>query len=460
MMRCLYSGVSGLQNHQVRMDVIGNNVSNVNTYGFKKNRVSFQDLLYQNMSGAAAPTVEVGGINPKQIGLGMSIAQIGTIFTQGALQTTGRNLDLAITGEGFFIEKKGENVFYSRTGVFGIDKDGVLVNPSNGFRIQGWNSEFVNGKYIINTANPIGDITIPIGGKSPAKATSRVDYKSNLNSETAALPEGREPTEEEIAASVHKTTIDIFDSKGNKHQLQLSFTRIPGTVNQWTCTATMLDLLDVQIQLDIPGNNINDSNSILLQFNNEGAILSTSDNPANPGAPSDIINVGNLIANASFVLPDGQQQNIQLNLGTSGQYDGITQFASPTTTKAIDQDGYTMGYLETFVIDNQGVVTGIYSNGEKIALGQVALATFTNPEGLQKVGDNNFVQTINSGMANVSAANTAGKGALVAGALEMSNVDLSEEFTDMIVTQRGFEANSKTIQTADQMLQVIMGLKR
>lgn len=128
MMRCLYSGVSGLQNHQVRMDVIGNNVSNVNTYGFKKNRVSFQDLLYQNMSGAAAPTVEVGGINPKQIGLGMSIAQIGTIFTQGALQTTGRNLDLAITGEGFFIEKKGENVFYSRTGVFGIDKDGVLVN--------------------------------------------------------------------------------------------------------------------------------------------------------------------------------------------------------------------------------------------------------------------------------------------------------------------------------------------
>lgn len=459
-MRCLYAGVAGLQNHQVRMDVIGNNVSNVNTYGFKKNRVSFQDLLYQNMSGAAAPTVEVGGINPKQVGLGMAIAQIGTIFTQGALQTTGRNLDLAITGEGFFILKKGENVFYSRTGVFGIDKDGILVNPSNGFRVQGWNAEFVDGKYVINTSNPIGEIQIPVGGKSPAKATTKIDYKSNLNSETKPLPTGREPTADEVAESVHKTTIDIYDSKGNKHQLQLSFTRVPGTTNQWTCQASFIDLPDVQIQLDIPGANINDSNTISLLFNNEGAIIGAQDNPNEPGAPMDLSNVGNLIANASFTLPDGQQQQITLNLGTSGQYDGITQFASPTTTKAIDQDGYGMGYLETFVIDNQGVITGIYSNGEKLPLGQIALATFTNPEGLQKVGDNNFAQTINSGTANVSAANTAGKGALVAGALEMSNVDLSEEFTDMIVTQRGFEANSKTIQTADQMLQVIMGLKR
>lgn len=459
-MRCLYAGVAGLQNHQVRMDVIGNNVSNVNTYGFKKNRVSFQDLLYQNMSGAAAPTVEVGGINPKQVGLGMAIAQIGTIFTQGALQTTGRNLDLAITGEGFFILKKGENVFYSRTGVFGIDKDGILVNPANGFRVQGWNAEFVDGKYVINTSNPIGEIQIPVGGKSPAKATTRIDYKSNLNSETKPLPTGREPTADEVAESVHKTTIDIYDSKGNKHQLQLSFTRVPGTTNQWTCQASFIDLPDVQIQLDIPGANINDSNTISLLFNNEGAIIGAQDNPNEPGAPMDLSNVGNLIANASFTLPDGQQQQITLNLGTSGQYDGITQFASPTTTKAIDQDGYGMGYLETFVIDNQGVITGIYSNGEKLPLGQIALATFTNPEGLQKVGDNNFAQTINSGTANVSAANTAGKGALVAGALEMSNVDLSEEFTDMIVTQRGFEANSKTIQTADQMLQVIMGLKR
>lgn len=460
MMRCLYAGVAGLQNHQVRMDVIGNNVSNVNTYGYKKNRVSFQDLLYQNMSGAAAPTVEVGGINPKQVGLGMSIAQIGTIFTQGALQTTGRNLDLAITGEGFFILKKGENVFYSRAGVFGIDKDGVLVNPANGYRVQGWNAEFVDGKYVINTANPIGEIQIPVGGKSPAKATTKIDYKSNLNSETQPLPVGREPTADEVAASVHKTTIDIFDSKGNKHQLQLSFTRVPGTVNQWTCQATLLDLPNVSVQLDVPGANINDSNTVSLIFNNEGAIIGVSDNPNEPGAPSDLSNIGNLIANATFTLPDGQQQAITLNLGTSGQYDGITQFASPTTTKAVDQDGYGMGYLETFVIDNQGVITGIYSNGEKLPLGQIALATFTNPEGLQKVGDNDFAQTINSGTANVSAANTAGKGALVAGALEMSNVDLSEEFTDMIVTQRGFEANSKTIQTADQMLQVIMGLKR
>ena len=176
--------------------------------------------------------------------------------------------------------------------------------------------------------------------------------------------------------------------------------------------------------------------------------------------PVDIINNGEVTSTVSFTLPDGQQQSITLHLGTAGKYDGITQFAAPTTTKAVDQDGYEMGYLETFIIDNKGVITGIYSNGEKIPLGQVALATFVNPEGLEKTGDNNYVQTNNSGLANIGAAGTAGKGSLQSGALEMSNVDLSEEFTSMIITQRGFEANSKTITTSDQMLQVIMGLKR
>jgi|YNPMSStandDraft_1061717.scaffolds.fasta_scaffold00010_49 flagellar hook protein FlgE len=460
MLRCLFAGVSGLKNHQVRMDVIGNNISNINTHGFKKNRVTFQDLLYQNLAGAAAPSDELGGINPQQVGLGMKIASIDTIFTQGALETTGRNLDLAIMGEGFFILKNGDKTLFSRNGAFGIDKNGTLVYPANGFRVQGWSSKFEGGKWFINNSDPIGDIIIPVGSKSPAKATETVWYKSNLNSETPFLPEGREPTPEEIAKAVHKTTIDIYDSKGNVHQLELSFERVQGTENQWRVSAKLLDQPDIQINLDVPGNNMNNSNSILIQFNNEGAIVSASDLPGVAGAPFDIITNGILNANVSFTLPDGQQQTINLNLGTSGKYDGITQFASPTSTKAIDQDGYPMGYLETFIIDNKGVITGIYSNGEKIPLGQIALATFTNPEGLEKAGDNMFVQTNNSGIALVGAANTAGKGSLQAGTLEMSNVDLSEEFTSMIITQRGFEANSRTIVTGDQMIQTILGLKR
>ncbi len=460
MLRSLFSGVSGLQNHQTKMDVIGNNVSNINTYGFKKNRVTFQDILYQTMSGAAAPTNDVGGINPQQIGLGMKVASIDTIFTQGAMQTTGRNMDVAIMGEGFFVLKDGDSTLYSRTGTFGIDKNGTLVNPASGLKVQGWQSETINGKSQINNSNPISDITIPIGGKSPAKETQNVWYKSNLNSETPLLPADRDPTEEELMNATHKTTIEVYDSKGNPHELELTFSRVQGTENEWNCSAALKGNQDIDVNLDIGGVNINTSESIRLQFNNEGALIAASDNPGEAGAPVDIINDGALSAQVSFTLPDGQEQNINLNLGTSGEYDGITQFSSPTTTKAVEQDGYKMGYLESFVVDNTGIVTGIYSNGEKRALAQLALATFTNQGGLEKAGDNMFTASNNSGMANIDAAGSAGKGTLQSGALEMSNVDLSEEFTTMIVTQRGFEANSKTITTSDTMLQTILGLKR
>ncbi len=145
MMRSLYSGVAGLQNHQVRMDVLGNNIANVNTTGFKKGRANFQDLLYQQMSGAAKPTTEVGGINPKEIGLGMSIASIDTIHTQGSLQTTGVMTDLAIQGNGFFVLAKGESTLFTRAGAFGLDAEGRLVNPGNGYRVQGWNAQIING---------------------------------------------------------------------------------------------------------------------------------------------------------------------------------------------------------------------------------------------------------------------------------------------------------------------------
>ena len=146
MMRSLYSGVSGLQNHQTRMDVIGNNISNVNTTGFKRGRVNFQDMISQQIAGAAKPTEELGGVNPKDVGLGMTIATIEQVFTQGNLQTTGVSTDVAIQGNGFFILKNGDESFYTRNGAFGIDKDGTLVNPSNGMRVQGWMANEINGE--------------------------------------------------------------------------------------------------------------------------------------------------------------------------------------------------------------------------------------------------------------------------------------------------------------------------
>lgn len=181
MMRSLFAGVSGLQNHQTRMDVVGNNIANVNTYGFKRGRVTFKDMISQSISGAAKPQEDRGGINPQQVGLGMMVATIDTIHTQGALQVTGVNTDLAIQGEGFFIEKRGNNSFYTRNGAFSLDKDGYLVNPSNGYKVQGWNSQMnETGEMIINTAAGIEDLIIPVGSKDPARATENTRFFCNL----------------------------------------------------------------------------------------------------------------------------------------------------------------------------------------------------------------------------------------------------------------------------------------
>ncbi len=182
MMRSLYSGVSGLQNHQVRMDVLGNNIANVNTTGFKKSRATFQDLLYQQMSGASAPNGDVGGVNPKEIGLGMMIGSIDTIHTQGALQTTGVMTDLAVQGNGFFVLKNGESTVYTRDGALGLDRDGRLVNPATGFRVQGWLAQNINGQQILSTSGRPRTWSSPsarrIPRRPPAGWTSRATWTS------------------------------------------------------------------------------------------------------------------------------------------------------------------------------------------------------------------------------------------------------------------------------------------
>jgi len=461
MMRSLYSGVSGLINHQVRMDVLGHNISNVNTYGFKKSRVSFQDILSQTMSGAAAPTAQKGGINPKQVGLGMSVASIDRIFTQGSLQTTGQNLDLAIQGDGFFIMQKGEETFYTRAGGFGIDKNGTLLNPANGLRVQGWMAEQAGAEYLINTTAELEDIIIPVGAKEPARATEIVMYRSNLNSDTPLLPIGGEAAPAELLESTVATNIDIYDSLGNVHALTMEFTRVPDEANAWLVTATVEGADADTLTLDVEGDNANDTNRIILRFDNRGAPISIEENPLAAGAPADINAAGRLIASLNAVFPEtGELQTISLDLGDTGQYDGITQFAAPSSTRAYEQDGYGLGYLQSFTIDNAGVITGVYTNGKRASIGQAALATFTNPQGLTAEGDNTFRETNNSGLANVGSAETGGRGRITAGALEMSNVDLAEQFTDMIVTQRGFQANSRSITTSDQMLQELLTLKR
>jgi flagellar hook protein FlgE len=389
----------------------------------------------------------------------MTIASIDKIFTQGALQTTGVNLDLAIQGDGFFMLNDGEQTFYTRAGSFGVDRDGTVVNPANGMRVQGWNAEEVDGRFIINTTGDLQDLVIPIGGKNPASPTQMVRYRSNLNANAPELPAGREPTAQEVMEATVPTNIDVFDSEGNAHALSLAFTKVAGQENAWQVTANVAGAVD-GATLDVAGPDENNTNSVILRFDSQGAPVSIEDNPAVAGAPTDIVADGQLTANMNVTFPDGIAQEITLDFGTVGGYEGITQFAAPSSTRAFEQDGFGLGYLEAFTVDDTGVVTGIYTNGQTVPLGQVAMSIFTNPQGLEAVGETNFRQTNNSGLPFIGEANTGGRGSITAGALEMSNVDLAEQFTDMIVTQRGFQANSRSITTSDQMLQELLTLKR
>lgn len=464
MMRSLYSGVSGLQNHQTRMDVIGNNISNVNTTGFKRGRVNFQDMLSQQMSGAARPTESVGGVNPKEVGLGMTVASIDTIHTQGSLQTTGVQTDLAIQGNGFFVLKNGDKTYFTRAGNFGIDNQGTLVNPANGLRVQGWMAEEINGRSILDTSRSTTDLIIPVGGKDPAKATSYINYACNLNKATPVIPEGA--SEDMIREGTWTTDFIVYDDFGQEHRLVIEFTRSPDAENQWIATVNVDPEMEggSNTQVGFGADGENAGNTFILQFNNYGTLDMVTDTAGNTSAETGPVSItaGFNVAGAN-PNEDGTpyRQSFTINLGTIGSAENtVTQFAQTSSTKAREQDGYAMGYMENFKIDQSGMITGVYSNGQSRIIGQVAMATFTNQGGLEKAGENTYVQSNNSGIADIGASGTAGKGKMIAGALEMSNVDLTEQFTDMIVTQRGFQANSKTIQTSDTMLETIMNLKR
>lgn len=463
MMRSLYSGVSGMQNHQTRMDVIGNNISNVNTTGFKRGRVNFQDLLSQQMSGAAKPTDELGGVNPKEVGLGMNIASIDTIHTQGSLQTTGVQTDVAIQGNGFFMMKAGEKSFYTRAGTFGLDNEGTLVNPANGMRVQGWMAQDIDGQLILNTSAQPEDLVIPVGSKIDARATTSVNYACNLDKRLPEIQEGASQTD--ILMSTWSTEFQVYDEFGQTHNLNINFARVPGTNNQWQATVNVNPQAAEGTETRVGvGTTDGTGNTFIVQFDNNGMLAGVVDSAGNVSPAT-----GQAIIQASFNVPGADpdetgaptRQTFDINLGEIGSVrNTITQFSEKSSTKAYEQDGFTMGYLENFKIDQSGIITGVYSNGANRMLGQMALATFANQGGLEKAGENTYVQSNNSGIANIGVSGVAGKGKLIAGALEMSNVDLTEQFTDMIVTQRGFQASSKTIQTSDTMLDTVLNLKR
>jgi flagellar hook protein FlgE len=386
------------------------------------------------------------------------------------LQTTGVKSDVAISGEGFFVLRAGEEDFYTRAGAFNVDSEGFLVNPANGFRVQGWNAQDVDGQTFINSSASIEDLEIPVGSKDPAQQTTEVFLASNLNKNTPIVPP--DATDQQIQEGTWTVEYDIYDTFGGTHTLRIDFTRNPDAENQWIGTVSINPESEEAIPQTVSVNGVDaaDGQSFIVEFANDGTLLSAQ-NPEGGLAIQDMISVDitydvprtSIPIDPETGLPEEGpvQQTFSLNLGQQGSFvDSMTQYASESSTKVFSQNGFPMGYLEDYRIDQSGTITGIFSNGNNRELGQIALATFRNPGGLEKAGETNFQESINSGIANIGTVGLAGKGTILAGSLEMSNVDLAEQFTDMIVTQRGFQANSRTIQTSDQMLQEVLTLKR
>jgi flagellar hook protein FlgE len=410
MLRSMYSGISGMKNFQTKLDVIGNNIANVNTYGYKKGRVTFQDLMNQTVSGASRATENRGGQNAMQIGLGSTLSSIDSIQTQGSLQTTGRTLDVAVSGDGFFTVRQGNNELYTRAGNFYLDSNGSLVT-GGGALIQGY--PVVNG--VVNRSG-VSDITIDTDTTMAPQATTLATYNGNLKS---SAPNG---TTVEVETK-------IKDSLGQDVSLKVIMNKTG--LNTWDAT---ISSLTGGVTVNTAATN---SVSTSLTFDSKGNLTSP--------APFQIT-----LNNTTGADP---AQNIDLD------FSKITQFDSTSSANVDTVNGNSEGYLESFNIGSSGEVNGVFSNGEVRVLSQLALATFSNPGGLTKAGSNLFQASNNSGLPNMGLAGE-GRGTLQSGSLEMSNVDLSEEFTEMITAQRGFQANTRIITTSDEILQELVNLKR
>lgn len=474
MMRSMFSGVSGLRAHQLKMDVIGNNIANVNTVGYKSQRATFQEVFNQTIKGAGSPQAGRGGTNPQQIGLGISLASIDTFHIRGAVQRTDNNTDLAINGDGFFILSNSADFLsrtYTRAGNFTLDEYGNLVAP-NGYRVLGYMEDeernpAPDGSTVLKGV--LEGIVISKSKSYPAMATNSATMEGNLDKDLARVPAGTDPDPDDIdnyieynnltktfevknGVKVRETTTVFYDSLGGQHKVKFTFIRglasgtSVGADNEWGVIIQNLD--DMSYFAKDDSTNVSDPPQlseivIPIQFDENGKITTGS---SNDKATSVILQIpGNGIFEDMEVKVD---------------FSSLTQFANESTASITNKNGYPQGYLDTFSIGPTGEIYGIFTNGQSRVIGQIALATFKNPAGLEKTSENMYQVTPNSGEPIIGLPGSSGLGALNPGTLEMSNVDLSAEFTEMITTQRGFQANSRIITTSDEMLQELVNLKR
>lgn len=536
MMRALYSGVAGLKTHQTKMDVIGNNIANVNTVAFKSSSTTFSEIMYQNMSGASGATATKGGVNAKQIGLGVTTGSTSVNITSpGSTQTTGDGWDLKITGDSFFIVNNGNENLFTKAGSFYVDGAGNLATKANGYTVMGWQVDPTTGDIRKDTVSPLkimteANLTSPPEATTQATVSGVLDskniqvnsdggyvmslgfydalgYSYNAKFAVKMVDEDEQRYTVELTdildANNHSilndylnqdpanntldkifgtnTTVDrhfklqsgfIYNNGGtitDKNGVELTYNTATNKYENGTVSYTVTEIFG------LTGDQVTQFNPANIQQNGQSATYTHTDNIT--GAQLDFYQGGGVAGKFNWIGAEGsstigfnmsalgtQFQNINVDFSQTTCYDNGANCTldilkgNPDKTEG---QGKKLGDLTGLQVREDGRIFGNYDNGNTVLLGQIAVAVFANPSGLEKIGDNCYKTTLNSGeFDGIGQDITADGGKMNSGVLEMSNVDLSTEFTEMITTQRGFQANSRTITTSDTLLEELINLKR
>ena len=538
----LFAGVSGLKNHQAMMDVIGNNIANVNSIGFKGSRVTFSDTFNQFVRYGTNPTSASGGTNTFQIGLGMKLNSVDRNWNQGTFERTGITTDLALQGSGLFILKNNGEKFYSRAGAFIFDADGKLVNPQNGAIVQG---KLATSEGVIPPGNNLEDIVIDSNMRLPAVSTTKTTWGGNLNS-TASITRSENYVESGNITStiaVGGTATDsntVYDDNGNSYSFSVTYKKTAANTYDMTyelkdstgasvvgpttqsvvfdATTGKVSTINGNAPAPIPitdatlGINFNFDPTLVTQNSNSTTLSSTVDSNRKPTIVSGTVSIFDSLGNSHTLTikytktsnnnwnwtadvpaasgslandsgtisfnPDGSidtispnppvitftpgggasPSNITLDFGKG--FSGVTQTSSDSVISALSQNGSAAASLSNLNIDQYGYIVGVFSNGQSRQLAQILIAKFPNLNGLTSVGDNMYTISANAGTPLIGDPGQSTGTTIQSGALEQSNVDLSQEFTRMIVAQRGFQANARVVTVSDSLLQEITNLIR
>jgi flagellar hook protein FlgE len=412
------TSLSGLSAQQQKLDVIGNNLANLNTVGFKASTVEFSDLVSQSVGSTSA--------NPAQVGLGVTTGSISPNFGQGGIQNTGVATNVAIQGSGFFVIGDANARAYTRAGNFSFNANGLLVTP-DGKPVQGFTTIDPLTGLIVSTGQP-SSISVPPGILRAPVATTLFGTKSNLDSNA-------------VVGGTFTASPQIFDALGKPHVATITYTKTGA--GAWN------------YKIEVPGADVAGTPagpqtiaSGALTFGATGLLTAPV---ADVVVTSPVWANGAAATNFTWDLIDST---------VTPPVASLTGYASPSATSSLTANGSAAGTIDSISIDATGQILATFGAGKTVTVGQLAMANFNNPQGLVKRGSNSYGESASAGIANVGVAGTGGRGSLIGNSLEQSNVDMAQEFTQMILAQRGYQANSKGISTADELLQVTINLKQ